>query len=184
MKIRTDFVTNSSSSSFTLLISIELKEGGLIEFNGMSDCEGEYEYYQLAPLKSPKQLCGCKDVNELIEMLKNSVVNNGVYGKGFEEDGIEPRDCYDRVLSDDSEFICEIKECLGSMDDIGQILIQGGEEGFGDDYWCRTFIFDNETKEYRYQEDGYEFEGEGRGGVIEFTDEDEITKTVDQIDLR
>ena len=47
MKIRTDFVTNSSSSSFTLLISIELKEGGLIDFNGISDCEGELSIISL-----------------------------------------------------------------------------------------------------------------------------------------
>ncbi len=156
----------------------------MIDFNGISDCEGAYEYYQLAPLKSPKQLCSCKDVNELIEMLKNSVVNNGVYGKGFKEDGFSGSDCYDRVLSDDSDFIRDVRERVSSMDDILQIFIQGEEEGYSGDYWCRRYTFDNVTKEYVFYEDGCEFEGEGRGGVIEFTDEDEITKTVDQIDLR
>ncbi len=176
MKIRTDFVTNSSSSSFTLLISIELKEGGLIDFTGVSDCEGEYEYYQLTALKSPKQLCACKNVDELVEMLKNSVVNNGVYGEGFPEDGFSGSRCYGRALSDESDFICEIKERIGSMDDIQQIFIQGQEEGWGGDYWYRTFTFDNETKEYTLCEDGCEFEGEGRGGFIEFTDEDEAAE--------
>ncbi len=183
MKIRTDFVTNSSSSSFTLWISVELKNGEQMEFCGTGDCEGIEDYYQLASVKSPKELCSCKDVNELIEMLKNTVVTNGIYGEGFPEEGFTDDRCYERVLSDDSDFIREIRERVGSMADIKRIFIQGEEEGSGfDDYQCRRFTFDNTTKEYIYYEDGCKFGCEGRGGAIEFADKKEITRTADSLD--
>ena len=47
MKIRTDFVTNSSSSSFILTIKFELDNGETIMWEGKSDVgEGAYEYIQ------------------------------------------------------------------------------------------------------------------------------------------
>ena len=53
MKIRTDFVTNSSSSSFVLVIRIGLKNGEVLKFIGDGGVsENDETYYQLQHLKA------------------------------------------------------------------------------------------------------------------------------------
>ena len=67
MKIRTDFVTNSSSSSFVLSLKFELTNGETISWEGLSDCgEGAYDYVQLSARKSPEELGSCGAVEELV----------------------------------------------------------------------------------------------------------------------
>ena len=67
MKIRTDFVTNSSSSSFTLNLRIELKNGKALEYEAEGYEEDLY-YPQVYATLSPKELAECPEIEALVEM--------------------------------------------------------------------------------------------------------------------
>lgn len=164
IKIRTDFVTNSSSSSFILTLKFELTNGEVISWEGVSDCgEGSYDYGQLSTRKSPKELGSCDSIESLIEMVKGSV-GEGIldYGEGFAP-----------IFSDDSPIIESLKK-LTSMDDIAKITIEGYEDTFrdyddGPEAFDDTVTYDMKTKTQTAIGIGSScIESEGRGGALDF----------------
>ena len=190
MKIRSDFVTNSSSSSFTLMIQFDLVNGENVTFNANGGVpeSGRIDYFDYDAIVkvSPKELGNAKDIEELIQLLEDGVWDGDDewldeedvkkifdasrpgqtmsfdYDTG-EELGIVSFDAYD--------FVKEIREKIKSMDDIESITIMGEEENY--DVYHRTYTYNRKTGEYTGKQEGYPMEADGNsGGDLRFNDLD------------
>lgn len=158
MKIRTDFVTNSSSSSFVLEIRIELKNGEVLKFTG-EGTTGEWDapYYGITARKSPEELGKSENIDVLIRALKNSVVEEG--------DGNRP------VFGENSELIHDLRK-LRTMDEIKTIEITGEREREHRDEYMHErkgaiYHLDSGKTDYIYS--GKDYDDEGSGGRIAFS---------------
>ncbi len=152
MKIRTDFVTNSSSSSFTLNLMIELKNGKKLSYEalGYEEPFEPGEYKEVSATLSPKELAECPDIAALVDMLKG---------------GIEC--CGKPILTDNSRFIKKIRK-IPSMQEIAKISVEGTESyGLVEEY-TQEYTYDCETKAYTKWVSGEEMEDidGARGGSL------------------
>ena len=161
MKIRTDFVTNSSSSSFLLVIRVNLKNGKTISFSGDGGVGEDFEkYYQLAALSSPEELGTSSGIDEMIDKLRMSVVEE-------KQDPKTGQDVNKPIFSVSHPFITQISK-LESMDEISSITINGDLIGREEEhqYWHYTYYRDRGI--LVFDEGGEDFNSEGTGGRIGF----------------
>lgn len=155
MKIRTDFVTNSSSSNFTVMIDFELKDGQKISFEGYggTDYGPGYPFDSEALVNvSPKVLGTAKTVEKMIDLLINGVIDDRWNSpeKVFASGG------------KGSYFIDRLRNSIHSMNDIRKITIRGDEENYVS--YLRSYTYNLESGKYTGKQYGDFIEKDGGSG--------------------
>ena len=180
MKIRTDFVSNSSSSSFCLEIKFTFKEGNALNFTGEGATgeTGPINYFngEARIEASPKYLGMSKDINELIARLADGVFDvkydwdkdENIKTKIFDKPHPVETEWGDVYVAYD--FVEEIKKEIKSIDEIKSISVSGTTRGIQGQFYKQEYKYDLETKKYTGEVDGREFESEGSAGEIAISD--------------
>lgn len=138
MKLRTGFVTNSSSSCFGVLLKLELDNNETLQ------C---YEDGLTATV-SPRQLGMARDVEELIGLLETGMVLR----YGSVERFVFGRDQNDQT----AKFLADLREKVTDMNRIVWITVKADQYRYG--YEC-ALTYDRTTGAY----EGYQIEERSEG---------------------
>ena len=170
MKIRTDFVTNSSSSSFTIEIGFFYRNGRYNMDNITTKYEGPgdiFLFHEVAGRVSAKEMGNCKSVEELIELLKNGFFGDEkpAYTKKSWKNGI-------------NDLIYELENNVNIVK-LRKIYISGREVGW-DNTSMEEYTYDILNKSYEKNTSQKQFvSSEGFSGELVSNDTDEATEVAE-----
>ncbi|MBR4067692.1 MAG: hypothetical protein IKK08_03580 [Clostridia bacterium] len=172
MKYRTDFVTNSSSSSFTIHIALETVDDCTIWYENTGSEEAGYD---VELYLSPRQMGRAESIDALIALLQGEGTNDGFweepppweYPEDDEEDFCDEEDFYDE------DEVCNADGVSGESGNSGEDeTSDAGEAGKADEPSGEDAVA-GEAVESSVEE---ETSDAGATEVAdEFSDEDEIT---------
>ena len=175
MKIRTDFVTNSSSSSFTLIINVGLKNGNVLSSG--KERGDSFDDMEITALGSPLYLAHAKNISELAELIKGSFfrgapVDDCPYDGEKFYDNFYPVDVEaEPLFSDEDSFIKDIKK-VKHISDIEFIEVIGNTgEDWGDFLVVEKYRINIDDFSYTCEKEGEFFDCEGVDGKISFDDD-------------
>lgn len=166
MKIRTDFVTNSSSSSFVAVVGITLINGEHVEWRSVPYCDEDNGSLDVS--LNVASLCSAKSIDELISMLRTGIM----------VDDETP------AISMQSRLIKRISK-LESMDYIESVTVGGREFFYYNGFWFRYYICNRATGEIKAAFDGEDLNSVdgGRSDMYEEYTAEEVTDLKDIVDI-